>query len=64
MVRDISLDHLLRALQSETVKVAHEALVSPKPDLFSYGRACGYHAGLKRAEQMLLQMVSDMEKDQ
>lgn len=43
-------------LQLECTTVAHEAMAKPSNDLFGYGRAVGFYAGLARAAQLFEEM--------
>ena len=49
-------------LEAERAAVAHESLSKPAADLFFYGRACGFYAGLARAKQLFEELM--VEDDQ
>lgn len=56
----ISSKKLLQLLKTEQATLASEALARPSGrDAFEYGRVSGMHAGLERAQEVLLGMLSD-----
>lgn len=55
-------DPFIQRIEQERARVSHEALSKPGTDLFAYGRAVGFYAGLDRAKQIMEELLADAEE--
>ena len=57
------IEALLQRLETEQVRLAHEALKQPAASTeFEYGRVVGMYAGLERAKHTIVRLFEDKEK--
>ena len=57
------IEALLQRLETEQVRLAHEALKQPAASTeFEYGRVVGMYAGLERAKQSIVGLFEDKER--
>ncbi len=61
---DHTTARVIARLKDERVKYALEALDKPKRDLFSYGEAAGYNAGLHRAVEVIEEVLAEEAGDE
>lgn len=52
-------DEYLVRLEAERNRAAHAAVATPTPDLFGYGRAVGFYAGLAKAKLIYEETLAD-----
>lgn len=59
----MKIDMILRRLDEEQHKLAHEALQHPQGrDNFEYGRVAGLYAGIEHAKGVIIDMIAEREK--
>jgi len=59
----MKIDMLLRRLDEEQRKLAHEALQHPQSrDIFEYGRVVGMYAGIDHVKNVIIDMIAEREK--
>ena len=56
------LDTLISRLEEERAQVAHAALTSPGREIFDYGNAVGFYAGLTKAITIIQGLIEDEAK--
>lgn len=55
------IKEFLRRIEEEQAKLAKAAMMSPKSDLFEYGRMVGIYGGLETAKGLLMSAYEDKE---
>lgn len=59
----MQINALLRRLDEELHKLAHEAIQHPQSrDVFEYGRIVGMYAGIDHAKNVIIKMIEEREK--
>lgn len=59
----MKIDMLLRRLDEEQARLAHESLRQPQSrDAFEYGRVAGMYAGLQLAKDALIEFVAEKDR--
>lgn len=56
------VETLLKRIEQERDATAHAAMRAPQGrDAFEYGRMCGLYAGIERARELLVEMISEAD---
>ena len=59
----MTIEMLLRRLDEEQARLAHESLRQPQDrDAYEYGRVVGLYGGLQRAKDVLIDFVAEKDR--
>lgn len=57
------LNVFIQRIEGEKARVAKEAMESPSADVFAHGRIVGVYAGLDLAQNLLLDLLAEKERN-